>query len=134
MTLYHYTCGHRHALIEDRLLSLVDQIGDKHGAITTLRPWTSSVVWLTDLAHPNRDALGLTSFYLSCDRTEYRYRVTDETHLVRWVDYRREVPPEICEVLEGAPGARPMHWWISNQPVPVVYDPIHPRLDQEQPA
>jgi hypothetical protein len=111
VTLYHYTCRHSHGEITD-----------------SLRPFGAYVpgglVWLTDLDVPMRDALGLTSVTLSCDRTAYRYRVTDEASCVRWVDYRSKVDRVIVRGLEEAHGAMPMHWWVSEQRVPVAFDPI----------
>ena len=103
--LYHYTCAHR-----------VNQIRTSG----VLRPngVVFCLVWLTDMELPDRLALGLTSQILRCDRTEYR--VTVDTDAARWVDYARNVPLEARRALEFAPGALPMHWWVSTEPVPVV--------------
>lgn len=110
MTLFHYCCAHSHAQITD-----------------TLRP-NRGLVWLTDLNVPIRDALGLTSHMLGCDRTAHRYRVTDESVCIRWVDSRLShlIGParEQTLALESMPGVKPMHWWVAEVPVPVVYDPI----------
>lgn len=111
--LYHYTCGHTRVKLGSRT--------------ATLRPNTvpglmSPLVWLTDLDKPIADALGLTSLLLLCDRTEHRYRVTDNTSAARWISVRRRHP--LRHALESAPGARPMHWWVSSLPVPVIYDPL----------
>lgn len=107
--LYHYTCDHGHEAITD-----------------TLRPngWPLQVVWLTDLDLPMRDALGLTSHSLSCDRTAHRYRVTDANTAAPWSTYRRTIDPLVAHALESTPGVKPMHWWVSVAPVPVAYDPI----------
>lgn len=110
MTLWHFTCDDGHKQITD-----------------TLRP-NRGIVWLTDLNMPIRDALGLTSHMLGCDRAAHRYRVTDDSACVKWVDSRLRhlIGParEHTLELESAPGARPMHWWVAEVPVPVVYDPI----------
>ena len=102
MTLYHYTCDDGRRAIGDEGL---------------LKPWSHGVVWLTDLELPFREPLGLTSYVLGCDRSQHRYRVTDETTCVPWVKFaRRDRSIEI-------EGTKPMHWWVSEEPVPVVYDP-----------
>lgn len=114
MTHYHYTCDHRHRLIGSTIVP-----GD------TLGRYDDSphiYAWFTDLSRPNRDALGLTSTILTCDRTAHRYRVTDTRDLIHWTHVRRNHP--WAAELESAPGARPMHWWVARHPVPVAYDPI----------
>lgn len=110
MTLYHYTC--EHAALD---------IGERG----TLRPHLG-LIWLTDLDVPMRDALGLTSNTLACDRTAFRYRVLDDTPCMWWIGWSRlrqeSWRPWVAE-LEAAPGVRPVHWWVSTAPVPVVADP-----------
>jgi len=49
-------------------------------------PWPSRFLWLTDMATPDRDALGLTMKVLDCDRTRYRYRATNNGGVVAWAD------------------------------------------------
>lgn len=107
-TLYHYTCSH----------------GSKGiGIQGELRPNPISMigvslVWLTDLDVPFDEPLGLTSHMLSCDRKEHRYRVTDDSTCVPWIGYEfRDRQLEI-------PGTMPRHWWVSEKPVSVVYDPV----------
>lgn len=113
--LYHYTCDHGRQGIGDTgvLVSAATQAGRDDLLFPAL------VVWLTDMATPDRNALGLTSNILSCDRTRYRYRVTDATTAIPWTQYARLVPRWVREELEGAPGTRPVHWWISLTSVPV---------------
>lgn len=113
--LYHYTCDHGHNLIRGTVVP-----ADILGRYANDGPHIYA--WFTDLAHPNRDALGLTSRILTCDRTRWRYRVTDARDLIHWTHVRRDHP--WSEVLESAPGARPMHWWVSRHPVPVTLDLI----------
>ena len=115
MTRYHYTCDHGHRLIGGTIVP-----GETLGRYDYDGPHVYA--WFTDLAHPNRDALGLTSTILSCDRIEHRYRVTDTRDLIHWAHVRRDHP--WAALLESAPGARPMHWWVARHPVPVTYDPI----------
>lgn len=110
-TFYHYTCLHGWAGIR------------ASGGI--LKPGTDGVVWLTDLSYPFRLQLGLTSTMLSCDRTAYRYRVTGEPATIqRWVDVRRTWDRDWVAALESAPGAMPMHWYVSGSPIEAVYSPV----------
>jgi hypothetical protein len=108
--LFHYTCDHGHQ-------------GIGEGPAGILLP-NDGLVWLTDLESPVREALGLTSHTLSCDRTQYRYRATAAlAHVRPWTEARRQVRREVREALEAAPGAMPMHWWVSAWPVLVTYAP-----------
>jgi hypothetical protein len=75
-------------------------------------------VWLTDLEVPDRKALGLTSDLLDCDRLEHRVVVDVEAE--HWPRYARRLPLELRRRLELAAGARPMHWYVSEHPVPVA--------------
>lgn len=106
---YHYTCSHQ-----------VEQIR----ASGVLRPWPQPVlggielIWLTDMDVPERAALGLTSNSLHCDRTEHRIAV--ECDALRWVRWCRRLPIDQRRTLEYAPGAMPMHWWLTLDTVPVV--------------
>jgi hypothetical protein len=86
-------------------------------------PWQAHLSWFTDLDTPIADALGLTSLITPCRRTTNRYRVLDDTGCKWWMDVRGQLPREAVDSLEMAPGARPVHWWVSDAPVPVEYDP-----------
>lgn len=119
MTLWHYTCEHRWADIgtTGELLPayrLTDRLAESW--------WPARFVWLTDLTVPDRSALGLRTGKGSCDRTGYRYRVTDETGIRPWTDVRRGFV-RTRHHLENAPGVRLRHWFVSPLPVPVEYDP-----------
>lgn len=118
-TLYHYTCDHGHSLIRERVIPGTWQAGQ------SLIGTPGEYVWFTDLALPLRDALGLTSHIVDCDRTVHRYRATSTADIVPWREVRRQW--EWAEELESAPGARPMHWFVSSVAVPVTYDPIPAR-------
>lgn len=122
--LFHYTCDHGHTKIGAQGV-LVPGIDLMHPSVkgTDLLDM-ARFVWLTDLARPIKDALGLTSNHLTCDRTAHRYRVTAHGIAIRWVDLRRDFAPAVREMLESAPYARPMHWWVAAEPVPVTYDPV----------
>lgn len=116
--LYHYTCEHRQTAI------LIDD--------SVLRPGTDGFLWLTDLDYPFRNALGLTSTMLKCDRTKYRFDVDmielDPTTVMPWVRLRREFDPVMVEGLESAPGAMPMHWWLAIEPVEATFAPGRGRI------
>ena len=109
MTYWHYTCKDSAAKI---------------GPAGKIKPGGSHYAWFTDMAHPNRDALGLTMNYIDCDRTTHRYRVVEDALLVRWLEVRRSEDWDWVRLLEHSPGARPMHWWVSEDPVGVIYDPV----------
>jgi hypothetical protein len=106
MTLYHYTCAHGRAAII------------KSGMIVKPNPVTGWA-WFTDLTPPDRVGLGLTSYMLECDRTEFRFTVIDDKP-VPYVDIRKALPQATRDGWEGAPGALLMHWWISSRPVEVA--------------
>lgn len=116
MNLYHFTCDHGYQHIHAQVIPAAWQTPRAAGG-------PGDYAWFTDLSVPQRDALGLTSHILSCDRTAHRYRATDTSGLVPWVSVRREHP--WAEELESAPGARPRHWFVSAKSVPVVYDPLN---------
>lgn len=102
--LYHYTCidGHRGITNDGGLI----------------RPGIDGLVWLTDMAVPIPDALGLTRVLIPCDRTQYRWTVPHHAaqHFSR---YRRANPARehLWLALIYAPGARPAHWWVTEEPV-----------------
>lgn len=112
MKLYHYTCLHSEPDIrrEGRLI-----------------PWSQPMldglhlIWLTDMAWPDREGLGLTSLTLQCDRAQWR--VTVDAQPQRWVDFARTLPTKLRparRALEFAPGALPMHWWVSEVGLPAL--------------
>ena len=123
LALYHYTCEHGHDRIGQagELLPAWDLVSP---AKQKLLPVTSKLVWMTDLRLPAMGPLGLTHQMLTCDRTAHRYRVAEKAHALWWMDVRRSMPAEWRDPLELAPGAMPMHWWVTDRPVPVTYDPI----------
>lgn len=113
--LFHFTCDHSRAGI------------NLSGRLVPMRsPLTGGLglVWLTDLPTPNRDALGLSSVLLTCDRTQFRYVVVDAIDVVPWMEYRRQAPHGLVSVLESVPGVRPRHWFVSEVDVPVRYAPL----------
>lgn len=120
LDLWHYTCAHHVSGI------LTD------GVVKPMAPQGfPSLAWFTDLSVPHRDALGLTSTMLACDRTAHRFRVSARADVLPYVRIRRDLPARWREALETAEGAMPMHWWVSPVPVPVVYSPG--RTTREEP-
>lgn len=124
MTYWHYTCAHgRRAIGEAGTLV----------PARTLNPtlpewlWQSSYVWMTNLPHARAVSLGLTRHLIGCDRSAYRYRVTDDRDVRPWREVRRQYVDEVDvllrEALEREPGIRLSHWYVSREPVPVVLDP-----------
>lgn len=125
-TFYHYTCEHGHRAIGDegKLVSAMQLAGTEAFArMPAYQRTVANIIWLTDMDVPDASALGLTRNIISCDRTAHRYRVL-AYEPIRYVDHRRELPKRTTALLESAPGARPMHWWLAYTPVPVVYDPV----------
>ena len=124
-TLYHYTCAHGcQAIGEEGLLQPLRVLMPREQRVGW-EPWRlpiADLIWLTDLNVPFREALGLTSYSLGCDRTTYRYRVTDASLCQPYVKVRRQLPRQLRIQLESAEGVMPRHWWVSLAPVPVVYD------------
>ena len=108
--LYHYTCQHS----RPGILAAGALRPNPH-------PWLPEpLVWLTDLPEAWREALGLTSHTLRCDRTAYRFKAADTRTAIRWLTYRRSLPVHVAAAIESTPGAMPAHWWISTTPVPIV--------------
>jgi hypothetical protein len=127
LTLYHYTCTHGREGIGDSgtLVGARHLIPPtEHPAMNDWRAAMFDLVWMTDLSFPIRGALGLSSYTLRCDRTEFRYRVTNACTARHWPDVRRSFDPRIRRGLETELAAMPMHWWVSTVPVPVVFDPV----------
>jgi hypothetical protein len=110
--LFHYTCA-------DGARGI-----DRDGVLAPhAHPWIGvPLVWLTDLDTPWRDALGLTSHDLTCDRTAVRYEVADGSSCIRWATWARaNLDPATRRTIEyDAPGLRPGHWWVCPGPVPVL--------------
>jgi len=129
LQLWHWSCDHGHdglqrdgvvkplSLWNPEVAREVVRKNPHHG-------WLVRVCWLTDLETPHRAALGLTSRTISGDRRACRYRGTDPTPPLRWAVWQRRLPHEERALLNLSPGAMPMHWWVSEQPLPVIFDPL----------
>ncbi|WP_433460746.1 hypothetical protein [Micromonospora sp. CA-248212] len=112
--LYHFTCSHAAPLIRQ---------GGRLRAFAQPQLDGRKLIWLTDLEVPTRAQLGLTSHLLRCDRMEYR--VTVEVDADRWVSYARAAfgsakARRRAVDLGRAPGALPMHWWVTDVEAPVL--------------
>lgn len=122
--LWHYTCDHgRLALGEFGTLLPPAYLTHRS---TDVPRWASALfglMWATDLDTPWRDALGLTMDTMACDRTAHRYRVRAPGLFTPYLDARADLPARITRALEGADGAMPRHWWVTDIPAPVQYDP-----------
>jgi hypothetical protein len=107
LILWHFTCDHGARLIGRR------------GLLTPhrhlLMPQLPPMVWLTNLAQPARDDVGLTSTTLTCDRLAHRYRVVDTSTAQRWASIRHRAPLDV--VLDMEAYGRPSTWWVSFEPV-----------------
>lgn len=119
--LYHYTCTHGRKALGD----LGDVVPAAYLEPALAGGFLSRLAWFTDLATPDRGALGLTMNLTTCDRTRYRYRVTIKPSIAAglrpWTDVRRLYPRDLVRDLETAP-ADPAHWWVADRPVPVIYE------------
>lgn len=109
---FHYTCDHGHAAISDEGFT---------------KPFPQVVLggieltWFTDLDAPDRKGLGLTSVTLNCDRTAYRFEADITLGIRWWPHFARDFGlASRRRHLELADGALPMHWYVSEAPVPVL--------------
>lgn len=107
--LYHYTCGHG----ADGIRRDGEIRPNQHPMVSKV-----PVVWLTTLELPDRQALGLTSQTLTCDRTEWRVTV-QSGDVEPWHVFarRHRVRREVRDVMED--GRMPMLWWVAVDPLPV---------------
>ena len=108
--LYHFTCAHRAPLIGGRGV-LKPNPQPMLGGV--------ALVWLTDLAVPDRDGLGLTSSLVRCDRTEFRYRALSHIGVQAWMisSWRARLHSDLLADFELF--GQPLRWFVSAQPVPV---------------
>jgi hypothetical protein len=127
--LFHYTCEHGRRALGDLGRVAPLRVHSPGAAVELTRRHLgvlSVMCWFTDLDEPLREVLGLTSHALQCDRTAYRYRVTDPRGIDRWLasPLRRRCSRDILRNLELGGAGLPAHWWVAVDPVPVVFDPI----------
>jgi hypothetical protein len=126
--LYHFTCDHgRQAL---GAVGQVTPLAVWNPAAASKLPdawvWVSGFCWFTDMAWPDPVALGLTSSTLVCDRTRWRYLVTDDANVKPYIQVARNwLPPQAWKLTIG--DHQPGRWWLSRVPVPVVVDMSYAR-------
>ncbi|MBB5154994.1 hypothetical protein [Saccharopolyspora phatthalungensis] len=107
--LYHFTCRHG-----ARAIQRSKQLRPNHHPLLG-----TALVWLTDLPDPDRWGLGLTSNWITCDRTAMRVCVPVTAGIVRWRAWAlwHQVPRVLAEALED--DGRPDHWWVAEVPLSV---------------
>jgi hypothetical protein len=125
--LYHYTCSCSVEGIrrDGYLRPYPHPLIERHPVPGEWSASTTRLVWLTDLEVAWREALGLTSKILKCDRTEHRFQAADESTAVPWTQFRRQVHAAVRSALEEAEGALPAHWFVSTVRVPVHTPVLH---------
>lgn len=104
--LYHFTCSHG--------FEAIGASGILRPNVHPLMAHLGPLLWLTDLAEPSRDSVGLTSDYLTCDRMAYRYSVHTRAAL-GWADLRERVSPAVVKIMESY--SDPAHWWVVRRPL-----------------
>ncbi len=107
---YHYTCSEK-----------ADLIGATGILIPTQLFGGPALVWLTNLADPDIEGLGLTAHSLDCDRSEVRYRARRDD-FVPWLGstVHASMPPHLQA--EFHRGRTPANWFYSESPVAVIRD------------
>ena len=118
MSLWHYTCDHGH-----------DGIGERGMLLPNLHIQLNvRLSWLTDMAEPERLALGLTNQFTGCDRTRFRYRLERSGHVMPWGMWAALNHPDetLREDLERY--GNPDRWWVGMTPLAVVLD--QPRKEE----
>jgi hypothetical protein len=117
MKLYHYTCRDMaRRILADGVIRpwpIMPDEGPRGEAIPTGLPDDTAVVWLTTIDRPDRQALGLTSHVLNCDRTEVRFTV--DVPATRWEDFAAFANPRWRRRKEKR--RRPWTWWVYAAPI-----------------
>ncbi len=106
LTLYHFTCEHGHTGISKTGVLLPN----RH----PFAPGVGPLLWLTDLADPTPEAVGLTSEWQPCNRLAHRYRVCSKA-AKSWTLIRPRFPLRVVEDMESF--GTPEHWWVIQRPV-----------------
>lgn len=113
----HWTCSHR-----------VVRIADEGILRPHVQPMLGNtpLIWFTSSRYASREALGLSSNRLSCDRMEHLAEVVPEDlPLVHtWAALKREpwFAPFLpgAQYLEATRGTRPILWGVATEPVRVT--------------
>lgn len=121
-TLFHFTCEHTHRVLGRQ--GQVDPLAVWNPEAAARLPdwwaWQTGLVWFTDLGHPDRWALGLTSEWTTYDRTVYRYRALETDWIHPWLEVLPTMPREARGL--AAHGGLPRHWFVSFLSVRVELD------------
>lgn len=114
--LWHFTCRHGAKRIGRGNALLVPQ-----GGIHPVAGWPP-LLWFTVLAEPDREATGLTSETISCDRMEHRYAVGPGSVCVPWLasPWRASTASGLLADLEDY--GDPEHWWVADRAVKARWD------------
>jgi hypothetical protein len=109
---WHYTCEHKVSDIEATGVVL-PQTQQMLGGL--------QVAWFTNMPSASRQALGLTSHMLNCDRMSHLFHVlpVDEHKIVEWGRLRSQLSRSMVIALESAPGTRPMFWGVAADAVQI---------------
>jgi len=106
---FHYCCRHSALKITARGFLQPNDAAGLFGV---------ALVWLTNQAEPDREGLGLTMHYQSCDRLEYQYvvDVTPEDAVVPWLtsDVRARLARD-STFREFEDGHDPATWFIARR-------------------
>jgi len=104
--LWHRTCGHR----IEQILADGELRPQKHVMLGY------KMIWLTPMPWADRDALGLSSNTLACDRMEYLLEVVDPHQVAPWSAVKQTMDRVAVRYLEATRGARPDYWWVTGVP------------------
>jgi len=110
MKLYHFTCDHGRAGIGKRgTIKPVALLSPN--ARRSIDNW----VWMTSDPNADRDALGLTSVTLPCDRMEFMYEVRRPLDAVPWLESKARADMSPVEVGMLESHGRPECWYVSRR-------------------
>jgi len=118
-SLWHFTCRHSARQIQRTALRPLLMPQPQHPATGLPR-----LLWLTALPAPDREATGLTSHTLRCDRMEFRYLALRTAGCVPWLasPFRELASPGWLAGIEAFPHD-PENWFVTDRPVPARFDP-----------
>ena len=106
--LYHFACRHS-----------AHGIGRYGIIVPNFHPvLLVKLAWFTDRPDLDREALGLTSHTLACDRMEYLYRTENATSCVPFLEWAKATGNPFVGKIVGE-ASRPEHWFVSMYSVPV---------------
>lgn len=131
VTLWHFTCEHGGAALGAHGVVLPPAEHSPRVGWDSLDEsmrWLATLSWFTDQPDGYGAMLGRRTVN-GCDRLTHRYRVADETGIVRWCNYAHDerLDPSVRWGLEHADTcALPTSWYVCAQPVQVTRDALVP--------